>query len=103
MGCSGLTGTIPENLFKDCTKMTSANDMFVGCAGLTGSIPETLFENNTLISSFYATFNGCTKLTGNVPALWNRTNALNGTLCFSGCRNLSNYNQIPKAWGGGGE
>lgn len=101
--CSGLTGNIPENLFKDCTKITSVNDMFVGCAGLTGSIPAKLFDNNTLISSFYATFNGCTKLTGNAPALWNRTNALTGNLCFSNCRNLSNYNQIPKAWGGGGE
>lgn len=101
-GCSGLTGKIPEDLFKDCTKIISANDIFVGCTGLTGVIPEKLFENNTLISSFYSTFNGCTGLTGNAPALWNRANDTTGSFCFSNCRNLSNYNQIPSSWGGGG-
>ena len=129
-GCRGLTGTIPENLFKNCTEVTDFRYMFAGCSGLTGDIPkdlfvnctkvkyfsgtfsdspgitgisEGLFRNCTQVSDFYETFLRCIKLTGTAPALWERDNVTNSKNCFGGCTNLSNYNQIPKAWGGGGE
>lgn len=103
LGCSKLEGNIPENLFKDCTKITNARETFCWCSGLTGEIPDNLFENNSLINIFSGTFSGCTKLTGNAPALWNRSNVTSSSNCFKDCRKLSNYNEIPKAWGGGGE
>ena len=52
---------------------------FRDCTGLTGSIPTDLFRYNTLVSEygFYFTFYGCTGLTGSIPADLFRYNTLN--------------------------
>ena len=50
--------------------ITSFQNTFYGCTGITGSIPADLFRYNTLVSSsgFQSTFQGCTGLTGSIPA-----------------------------------
>ena len=88
-GCSGLTGSIPENLFgrvvngeyygiNGAPASSMFTDTFYGCSGLTGSIPENLFGRvvngeyygiNGAPASymFGGTFKGCSGLTGSIP------------------------------------
>ena len=70
--CTGLTGSIPADLFRYNTAVSSNGfrETFLACSGLTGSIPADLFRYNTLVSAsgFYATFYACTGLTGSIPA-----------------------------------
>ena len=127
--CSGITGDIPEKLFINCNKVTNFSNVFRFCPNISGVIPEKLFSNCTEISdisaafegtkvsnipanlflncnkitNFQSTFYDCSYLTGNAPDLWSRNNVTSSKYCFHGCRNLSNYNQIPSSWGGGGE
>ena len=67
--CSGLTGSIPENLFAGISG-APADSMFNGtfsdCSGLTGSIPENLFAGISGAPARYmfsGTFGGCSGLT----------------------------------------
>ena len=71
--CSGLTGSIPENLFAGISGAPASN-MFNGtfymCSGLTGEIPEKLFAGISgapASGMFSSTFNGCSGLTGSIP------------------------------------
>ena len=72
-GCSGLTGSIPENLFSGISGAPAINmfsDTFHGCSGLTGSIPENLFSGISGAPAdgmFFYTFRGCSGLTGSIP------------------------------------
>jgi hypothetical protein len=66
--CTGLTGSIPVDLFRYNTLATTFNDCFRDSTGLTGSIPADLFRYNTLATNFASTFYGCTGLTGSIPA-----------------------------------
>ena len=59
--CTSLTD-IPENLFANCTQVTSFVKTFADCTGLT-DIPENLFANCTQVTSFVGTFADCTGLT----------------------------------------
>ena len=50
-------------------------------------------------------FDGCKRITGTAPAhlLWESGNTwTNTTNAFRNCTGLSNYNEIPASWGGGG-
>ena len=72
-GCSSLTGSIPENLFKGASKITSFGvywgaGTFAYCKNLTGSIPEKLFEDCVNATDFSSTFYGCSGLTGKIPS-----------------------------------
>ena len=72
-GCSSLTGSIPENLFKGASKITSFGvswgaGTFAYCKNLTGSIPEKLFEDCVNAKDFCFTFYGCSGLTGKIPS-----------------------------------
>lgn len=72
-GCSSLTGSIPENLFKGASKITSFGlswgaGTFAYCKNLTGSIPEKLFEDCVNATDFCFTFYGCSGLTGKIPS-----------------------------------
>lgn len=100
--CTGLTGDIPEKLFINNINATDFSNTFKGCSGLNGNIPENLFENNDKITNMSYCFFDCKNLKGNAPALWQRDTITNYYCCFSYCKKLSNYNQIPKSWGGGG-
>ena len=72
-GCSSLTGSIPENLFKGASKITSFGvywgaGAFSSCKNLTGSIPEKLFEDCVNATDFSSTFYSCSGLTGKIPS-----------------------------------
>jgi len=93
---------IPEGLFDSCTEIEDFYRVFGGCNNLK-ILPENIFDNCNNPTNFIWSFSGCSKITGNAPKLWEKYTDANGQGCFSSCNNLSNYNQIPKAWGGGGE
>lgn len=63
-GCSSIT-SIPEDLFKNCTNITSFKGTFCKCTGVT-NIPENLFANCPNVTSFEETFYNCTGIT-NIP------------------------------------
>ena len=72
-GCSGLTGSIPEDLFSGIDG-DPAKEMFYAtfqsCSSLTGSIPEDLFsgiDGAPAVNMFNGTFGGCSGLTGSIP------------------------------------
>ena len=90
---SGVTGSIPENLFKNCTEITSFDWTFDGCKNLTGNIPENLFENNKKARTFTWTFNRCVNLTGDIPEglFKNNTELTSVYGCFSECIGLDGY------------
>lgn len=105
LNCTSLNN-IPENLFFNCPKLTSFNQLFQNCTSLT-SIPEYLFYSCNNVTSFYCTFDGCTGLTGKAIKLWERVeNGENngyegepdGKNCYRGCTGLSNYDSIPNYW-----
>ena len=72
--CSGLTGSIPADLFsgiKGAPAEGMFNDTFDGCSGLTGSIPADLFsgiDGAPAPRMFEGTFKGNSRLTGSIPA-----------------------------------
>ncbi len=72
-GCSGLTGSIPENLFSDISGAPASSMFFAtfnGCSGLTGSIPEDLFAGISGAPAqalFQGTFMNCSGLSGSIP------------------------------------
>lgn len=78
--CKSLT-TIPLGLFDHCKKVIISSQVFAGCSNLTGTTPKT-----------------------NGYELWQRVGlagyptSIIGIKCFSGCVNLSNYNDIPANW-----
>lgn len=67
-GCSGYTGTIPKDLFSNCTSLWKTANMFEGCTEITGTIPIELFNScrNTL-SDTTRMFYGCKGLDGEFP------------------------------------
>ena len=107
-GCTGLAN-IPAGLFDsiktDNNGILSVDNMFRGCTSLT-SIPEgfldTLAQTRFVTISMNHMFDGCENLTGNAPEYWNVVNQSsitpNGSNCFQGCTNLSNYDSIPENW-----
>ena len=68
--CSGLTGTIPGDLFSGISSAPISNmfyQTFSNCSGLTGSIPENLFSGISGVPAnnmFQQTFRGCSGLSG---------------------------------------
>jgi hypothetical protein len=103
-GCSGLTGSIPGNLFAGISGAPSGRlftGTFQGCTGLTGAIPSGLFagisgapENSMYESTFY----GCTGLTsipvglfGNISGA-EKYSMFRGT--FSGCTGLTGQSAL---------
>jgi len=77
--CSSLT-TLPTDLFKYCTAITSMTQTFKG-TGIT-SVPTDLFRYNTLVTSFAYVFEDCSSLT-TVPADTFRYNTLVTILDFA--------------------
>jgi len=95
-GCSGLTGTIPEDIFKHHTSAASNAFLqtFRDCNSLT-TLPEDLFKYNTLVSSngFFRTFYGCSSLSTTIPSDLFRHNTLASSYSFYqtfyNCNNLT--------------
>ncbi|MBR5904251.1 MAG: hypothetical protein IKZ49_01810 [Alphaproteobacteria bacterium] len=98
-GCTGITGTLTDNLFKNIAGET-ANGMFnytfYNCQNITSTIPPTLFAGiygSPKEAMYSSTFSGCKKLYGTIPpALFGNIygapadNMYSGT--FDGCINL---------------
>ena len=63
---SGVTGGIPENLLKYCTKVENVAFLFGGSSKITGSIPENLFSNCSNLKTVYGVFKE-TAITGSIP------------------------------------
>jgi hypothetical protein len=115
-GCTGLT-TLPNNLFlynkkatdfrycfKNCTKLELRADIF---PMPTGSFSQPDFFNDRAMDFTEFCKNAGTAATtqGSAPELWkfNYGAGVTSTDCFTGITtNLTNYNDIPASWGGGG-
>ena len=113
-GCSGLTGAIPEKLFGDISGAPAAGmfaETFSGCSGL-NAIPEKLFGDISgapASNMFYGTFRDCSGLTGpsaqtpdGTPLYQAFPTATYDDVgeMYMGDKNLSDYCEIPKIWGG---
>jgi len=112
LGCSGLTGSIPVDLLRYAVNVTSLASFFNNCTRLQlqpdlfGPSPETFFATRTpnFGSAFRNVGTQAGTAQGTAPALWTYT--YGGTPittdCFTGGSptSLSNWAQIPIAWGG---
>jgi hypothetical protein len=111
-GCTGLTGSIPVDLLRYVVNVTSLASFFFGCTGLQlqpdlfGPSPETFFATKTpnFTSAFRNVGTQAGTAQGTAPALWTYTyggTPVRGS-CFANnsATNLSNWAQIPIAWGG---
>ena len=86
--CTSLT-TIPENLFANCSEVTSISYAFSGCKSLQ-SIPIGLFANNRKIIYLNFVFYSCEALTAIPAGLFDNNPAVTefqGT--FTGCKALT--------------
>lgn len=78
--CTNFVGSVPKDLFANCTSLVQAQEMFSNCISLTGSIPIELFNycRNTLADVSYM-FNGCEGLEGEFPTgTYTTTTGVNG-------------------------
>jgi hypothetical protein len=110
--CSSLPGTLPVDLLRylvnatnflgftqNCTRLQLQPDLF-------GPSPETFFATRTpnFTSAFRNVGTQAGTAQGTAPALWTYTygGTPTRTSCFTGnsATNLSNWAQIPIAWGG---
>ena len=104
-GCRSLV-SLPEG-FKICSaNAENIQDNFSGCTALQADItniwPSSFTQSKINIGNCFL---NCGNITGTAPAelLWNNPNVTwTATGCFSGCTKLTNYNEIPSSWGGGG-
>lgn len=95
--------SLPNDLFVGCPALQEASSLCAGCKELT-SIPSTLFSDwdGAMLDLDYA-FSGCVNLTGSTPVdsqgrkLWERGN-IRGEGCFTGCKKLTDYDEIPRNW-----
>jgi len=82
-GCTGLTGTIPSNIFLSASNTTNFNSAFEGCSNLIGTVPSILFATAAGAKNFDRTFYNCSNLTGaniNVSVI--------GSEMFYGCNKI---------------
>ena len=92
--CSNLT-TIPEDLFKYNTEVTSCGFAFMNCSKLL-NIPD--FSYNTKINYVSYMFWNCSSIKGDASSLINNSNITGYSHCFYNCNQLDNYQQIPSGW-----
>jgi hypothetical protein len=89
--CTGLTGSIPADLFRYNTLTTNFSGCLRGNTGLTGSIPADLFRYNTLATDFSSCLLGSTELilSQNIfsPSSEYATRFLNQSVNFSSALN----------------
>ena len=110
--CSGLTGNIGKDLFTGITgdpKTGVFYRTFYNCTGLSG-IPESLFGKFTGLENwmFYETFYNCTNLKSQSAKvagkylydIWPNATVMQIWNMYGKDKNLSDYECIPKDWGG---
>ena len=98
---TGITGWLTNAMFSTNRYIKDVSGLFYECDGLT-LIEPLLFtaENHRYITGFDSTFRECTQLTGEAPKLWLSHTSATRAYCFTNCKLLSNYNEIPEGWGG---
>lgn len=110
LGCSRMfyaakIASLPDS-FVLPKSVTNLSDMFWAISNLKFDIGHFLQNIATSGSiNIERAFGACSSITGTAPAdkLWGNSNVTwRATNCFMNCRNISNYNEIPAAWGGGG-
>lgn len=95
-GCTGLSGTIPTDIFKYNNLLTKVTGLFDGCTGLTGEIPPNMFRGKSGLLLAERVFKRCTGLDSEIPkgflddCKW----ITNIEEMFYGCSGLKG--QIPK-------
>lgn len=89
--CSNLSGSIPENLFADTSKLEWFDCAFESCTGIAGEIPENLFADSPKARGLYRTFYGCTGLVGEIPSglFKNNTKVTTVAEMFYNCTGIS--------------
>lgn len=89
-GCSGLT-SLPEKMFLDCISATTFSNCFYGCSGITANgLPGTIFKGCTGVTTFEQCFYNCSKIETIPEHLFEDCiGVTNFHLLFYGCTNLS--------------
>lgn len=64
--CTGITGSVPADLFSTVPNLTDINEMFFNCTGITGELPADLFANCTKLATCTDAFYN-TRLSGSIP------------------------------------
>lgn len=95
-GCSGLTGSIPTDLFKYNNALKRVDSFFYNCSGLTGVIPPNLLKNKKNLLKADRLFYGCSELVSTIPeGFFDDNSSINNiSYLFAGCRKI--HGQIPK-------
>ncbi len=113
-----LIQSLPEDLFADCTELEILHYAFYKCTGLT-TVPTGILDNCRKIKNVNSTFSGCTSWTGESPYtevngekvhIYERSSHTSDfeaigfpSYCFKDCTLLTDYNDIPALYGGGGD
>jgi hypothetical protein len=98
--------SLPED-FKFPSGVTMLRTVFRLCASLSVDISNIFpseWENGGFTCDLSGAFQGCQNITGTVP-MWlfdGRNNFTFDANTFANCKKLTNYNEIPASWGGGG-
>ena len=103
--CTGLTA-IPTGLFDECTLVTTFSFCFYSCTGINTDLPANLILYNVEIDNCGYMFYGCASMTGDGTAFCDQATTHGVTTtnsCFAGCTSLPDYDDIPAAFGGGGD
>ncbi|MGL5714546.1 MAG: hypothetical protein ACRCX2_16115 [Paraclostridium sp.] len=117
---SGAKGDLSDNLFGRNPMITKMDNFLWGASGpfvLSPNLIRSGYHNRPvndtngtlIVKTFAGMFAGQSTMTGTAPTLWtqyndalydNNQSSSNGGKCFRDCRQLSNYANIPFAWGG---
>jgi hypothetical protein len=103
--CTGITA-IPTGLFDKCTKVTNFPFCFYNCTGINTDLPANLILYNVEIDDCSYMFYGCASMTGDGTAFCDQATThgvITESSCFTGCTSLPDYDDIPAAFGGGGD
>lgn len=102
-GCRGFNGSVGGTFFDPFFTTTNfdASYMFQDCTGLTG-IDEDFGSKLRNVNTFKVEglFLNCSNMTNSTPELWKDYPKTVHGKCFSGCKKLSNWSDIPQDWGG---
>jgi hypothetical protein len=79
---------------------------FCNCTGINTDLPSNLILYNVEIDDCSYMFCGCASMTGDGTAFCDQATTHGVTTtgaCFTGCTSLPDYDDIPAAFGGGGD
>ena len=91
-----IYGVIPDNMFINNRKLSTAASVFSGCTALEGPLPPTIFRNLTALSDVSGFFEGCSNINSEIPNgfLQGCQNLIKVSRLFKNCQQL--YGAIPE-------